>query len=426
LFAASFPAMTIDEKLDVMRRAAEVASNESSAQPIMAELLTAYVRYRATDSRAWLLLGDALRKLWRFAEAERALREAAQLPDGDTQASAVARIGMLFKHVGHRAEAEMWFAKATADAYGASQGWIWIARGANLAVAGQFSEAEQCHRRAAEFEDYRDEAQLNLGYVLRAQRRYHEAVLAFGEALSITPDYPEAREALEGLSGMEEAMDLAVAINGDDFNHADSDLLERARVEAKAASGKLGADVCSVELMAAYVPRRPWDSFAVYLLGDSLRVIGRQAEAQRILADALELAPTEYRSYILARLGMIESDFGKHVEAEALFTRAIADAGEQTPAWVWSCRGANWVATGKMDSAEKCYRHAIVADADVQDQVDAYFNLALVLRSERRYAEAGEVLQNVLRLSPDHHGARDVLEGMHGVFEAIELAASLG
>lgn len=115
---------------------------------------------------------------------------------------------MLHQDRGCQAIAERWFALASRDEATADLGWFWIFRGANLALAEAFEEAEQCHRRASQLPGDPDEAFLNLGYVLRAQRKYADAEAAFEQALDLTPDYPEAEKALAGLRQLPSAFSL--------------------------------------------------------------------------------------------------------------------------------------------------------------------------------------------------------------------------
>jgi tetratricopeptide (TPR) repeat protein len=415
--------MTSDDKLDEILLAAESASESPGSEPLVAELLSSYLLQRSRDYEAWLLMGDTLRGLWRFREAEDALHRVRIGASEELQASAMIRLGMVMRDTGRRAEADEWFAEGIRNRRLGEHGWVWILRGANLAVAGEFGEAEASHRRATELEGYRDEAYLNLGLVLRAQRRYHEAASAFEQSLSLCPDYVEAREALDGLSGIWAALELAARIATEDLGAANSDLLEAARTEGKAASEKPAAEAVAAELLGAYVSRRPWDAYATYVLGESLRVVGRNHEAKRVLCEAAESAPNEYQSNIVARLGMIDKDLGNHVEAEALFQRAIAGCGGDAPAWMWNCRGANLVAAGDRKLAETCFRHAINGEGDTDDQRDAHYSLARILRSERRYGEAAGLLAKVLERWPGLIEIQDVLRGVESALEVAQTSA---
>jgi superkiller protein 3 len=199
--------MIIDDELDRIRTWARAASDDDRPA-VVAELLSVYVQHRPLDEFAWFLYGDALRELGRFVEAEAILLRV--LPDAppNRRADVMARLGMLKGDHGSLDEAETWFEQAIADEFGRSKGWIWILRGANLAVAGRFDEAIFCHRQATLLPGDRDEAYLNLGYVLRAKCEYSEAIECFQAALELTPDYAEAKTALDGLADIIAAAEI--------------------------------------------------------------------------------------------------------------------------------------------------------------------------------------------------------------------------
>lgn len=201
-----------DDELDRMFDWARTALRESGREAIAIELLSAYVSQRPLDNYARYLLGDALRAVGRVAEAEHALLQSLSEASEKSRARIMAALGMLKARHGSLDAAEEWFRRATSDDVGRDKGWMWIMRGSNLAVAGRFDEAAECHLRAAQLPGDPDEALLNLGYVRRAQGRYADAIDAFRKALEITPDYPEAKTALEGLGEIFSAMELAASV----------------------------------------------------------------------------------------------------------------------------------------------------------------------------------------------------------------------
>jgi Flp pilus assembly protein TadD len=83
-------------------------------------------------------------------------------------------------------------------------GWLFVLRGANLAKLGYFEEAKACHLQALELTSHPDEVLLNIGYVLRAQRRYAEAGDAFSQANTMSKGCPEATAAIRSMEGLEE------------------------------------------------------------------------------------------------------------------------------------------------------------------------------------------------------------------------------
>ena len=196
-----------EEMLDDIRERAKQA-NKLGHEAEVVELLHAYLPHRPGDGYMWYLFGDALRIIGLMEEAERALSTALDL-EPEKRAQILTRIARLHNSAGRYIEAERCFAEACLDTEFGAYGWLWIMRGANLASATHLSAAEECHRHAITCDEShfdRDEAYLNLGYVLRAQGRYAEAAAAFQAALTLTPDYPEAATALSSLTGIEEAI----------------------------------------------------------------------------------------------------------------------------------------------------------------------------------------------------------------------------
>ena len=174
----------------------------------VAELLAPYVRHRATHGYAWFLYGDSLRAIGLVHEAERALTRAQDLCP--RQPWPRVRLGMVKEQLGHRDAAEADYAAVADHVDVAAAGWFWIVRGANLAAVSQLTSAERCLRRALTCDGVdAAEAQLNLGYVLRAAGRYAEAAAAFTAVLTASPTDPDAVAASATLDGVADAAALA-------------------------------------------------------------------------------------------------------------------------------------------------------------------------------------------------------------------------
>ncbi len=194
----------LDELLNQAKQA-----HEQEREAIVAELLGPYLERRPTDDYAWFLFGDSLRVIGLTDEAERALLKAVELSPGPDWVLQLT-LAHLYKDSGNHVEAERWFELAAEDESAAEQAWFWVLRGSNLASHGQFKHAEKCFRQAVALgDDNRDEAMLNLGYVLRAQGRYVEARRLFRQALDINPDYVLAEKAIQSLDGIEKAIAFA-------------------------------------------------------------------------------------------------------------------------------------------------------------------------------------------------------------------------
>lgn len=189
----------LDEIFSISDKEAE---NDHRAAHVV-ELLQPYLQLRPNHGRAWFLYGECLRIIGRSQEARDALLKALEFAPEKTKSNILGRIGFLCRQHGTPMEAEKWFKQATEKSQ--KIGWVWILRGANLAIMGEYEKALDCYQKALNLEDIdRDEVFLNMGLVLRAMKKYNEAILAFQEALKINPTYQEAQWNLEGLFDIEE------------------------------------------------------------------------------------------------------------------------------------------------------------------------------------------------------------------------------
>ena len=201
--------MPHDEVLVELRSEAKAASQEGREAAVI-ELLTPYLQWDADDGYAWYMLGDALRIVGRFAEAERALLKALELAPDAGRPYALSRCAMLYKEVGRYSDAERYFSELAENTEWSRFGWFWILRGANLASLGDFQQASEYHRKATTLEDVdADEAWLNLGLVLRAQGKYPEAMNAIRKSIEIDPTSAAAKEALQSMDGVDNAIAAA-------------------------------------------------------------------------------------------------------------------------------------------------------------------------------------------------------------------------
>jgi tetratricopeptide (TPR) repeat protein len=193
-----------DDPLLAVREGAVVAYREER-EAVVIELLAPYLQSNPHDAYAWFMYGDALRVVGRSSESEKALLQALEL-ETSKRTYICSRIASLYSEMGRHADAERYYAEVTSDPAWQSHGWAWILRGGNLAALGNFTLAEECHRKAIEVGDCDvDEAWLNVGLVLRAQRRYAEAIDAIRRSIEIDPSSDMARKALRSMEGIDAA-----------------------------------------------------------------------------------------------------------------------------------------------------------------------------------------------------------------------------
>ncbi len=180
---------------------------EAGREVACLEISQVLVKARPKVSRYWYMYGEGLRYVGQHVEARRALRRAlrlsADMPKAVTQIAIA--LAASYEVDGKFGKAEAFYALAL-EAQPRAPGWFWILRGANYAAWGKFEAAERCHRRATRMKSAdRDEAYCNLGYVLRAQRKYSEARKAFQRALKWNPDDSAAKRGLASLDGVDSA-----------------------------------------------------------------------------------------------------------------------------------------------------------------------------------------------------------------------------
>ena len=200
---------TPEEILDeIYRRAKKASEEEVDQEAIVADLLKVYLEYNPERSFAWYLYGDACRIIGRKESAYQALIKVFDLAPPKGKVMVAASLGRLIQAQISPPEAKKWFRIAT-DMSDNSTRWAWIDRAANCQRLGDFEEAIDCLETAIKLDvEEKDEAFFNLGLVYRAQGEYEKAQNAFRKALEITPDYPEAQSALDGLNGISEALSL--------------------------------------------------------------------------------------------------------------------------------------------------------------------------------------------------------------------------
>lgn len=163
------------------------------------EMADEYTRAFPDRADGWIVFADGLAGVARYREAEAALRRAGRLIGGDRRWFVAAQWGHLYREKHDERSAERWYRKAIA-LHPSTGTHIFL--GASLAKQGRFSEAKRHHRRAIQLaanagHDAPEEAHYNLGLILRAERRYEEAVEHLMKALGLDPKYRMAREALQ-------------------------------------------------------------------------------------------------------------------------------------------------------------------------------------------------------------------------------------
>ena len=252
-------------------------------------------------------------------------------------------------------------------------------RDANLSLAlryhraGHFDNASEIYRRLHAC-DRRDSEVIFLMGVLCCDLRAFESACRFlDEALSITPEFPEARS------------QWVVALNG----WADDKILANQPNEAK-------------QLLHRALEIMPDDPVALRNLGRVALMQEDPATAETRFAASLLLSGDH--AYALNWLGLAQLKQAKFIEAEVSLRRALQMQPDLDQAR--TNLGLVLHRLGHYAQAQVCFQDVLRRDARCPN---ARINLALTLRIFGRYHAARDELEAVLR---DHPGDIDALSNL--------------
>lgn len=164
------------------------------------ELVRDFLRDYPDHPTAELELGCCLVTMARYDEAREVFMKFIRTAPKDKLQWAYAEMGHLYDAKGDYSRAANWYRKAIQQRPGYASFHVYL--GGVLAQSGKLDEALDAHRRAIRCRTgCRDEAYLNLGYILRSKEQYTEARRCFKKALDIDPEYREAHDALADVEG---------------------------------------------------------------------------------------------------------------------------------------------------------------------------------------------------------------------------------
>ena len=193
LTTRSILAMSVVTRLEQL-----IAANQAGRPALVVELGRLVLAEQPDLVPALMIYGVALSSLARHAEASVVFEHALRIAPPEEYRRIYQELGHLHCACGELREAEDAYRRAIATAPQDASPYIYL--GAMFARMGRLEEAEALHRDATQCIDgCRDEAWLNLGFVLRAQGRYLEALECFRQVLSLDPDDANAAAAVADL-----------------------------------------------------------------------------------------------------------------------------------------------------------------------------------------------------------------------------------
>jgi predicted O-linked N-acetylglucosamine transferase (SPINDLY family) len=230
----------------------------------------------------------------------------------------------------------------------------------------------------------------NLGLVLLALGRPHQALAAIRSALERRPAYPEAFNALGNAQELLGTRDEAI------LSYEKALRLRPGYAEAHVNLGKARQERGDFDLAKACYERalafNPYCAEALNNLGNLLRVRGALDEALRSLDRALACKPNYAEAYNNKGVVLLMK---QEVEPALVAFRCALAINPEFPAALASY-GSALVAQGKFDDSLDFFRRAIALDPNC---VQAYNNLGATLLQLNTLDEAIEAFERAIELS---------------------------
>lgn len=171
--------------------------------------------------------------------------------------------------------------------------------------------------------------------------------------------------------------------------------------------------VLAIETLKPYLKKNPMHAFAWYLLGDSLRIIGRYNEAKVALFKALKLDDKGGIGPIQSVIAHLYDAIGNYPEALVWYEKLGKNKEYASFGWYWIVKGGCYSKLNKFKKAEKCFRKSLTLnDVDIDE---AYLNLGYVLRAQSKYKESLKMFKKVLTLDAKSQLAKEGIISLEGV-----------
>ncbi len=167
------------------------------------------------------------------------------------------------------------------------------------------------------------------------------------------------------------------------------------------------------EIAKQYTGKYPKSVWGWVALADILVHLAQYKAAQRALSHAEKLAAPQDRGHICVQWGHLFNESCDLRKAEGWYRRAIEDKAT-TSRLVFL--GAVLAKQGCFADAKRCHQRAARLATSPPDE--AYFNLGLIFRAQRRYSEALRCFDRAIAIDPKYNWAA---EARNDVQRAIKL-----
>jgi tetratricopeptide (TPR) repeat protein len=197
-------------KFDELYKMAKKADREDRPAEAVELFKSVFAFNQSLSAYARLRLADNLRVIGRFAEAEKVF---AEIPIDDVPTDKLWLVdlhrGQLFLDRREFGSAVSSFERALERNPASTVPYVYLA-GAHARLEEPMKAIEVL-QRGIKAEGDRDEVYLNLGYNYRTLGQYQLAAEAFSNALEVTPDYKEAKEAFQDVTSALSAVEIEAA-----------------------------------------------------------------------------------------------------------------------------------------------------------------------------------------------------------------------
>lgn len=165
-----------------------------------------------------------------------------------------------------------------------------------------------------------------------------------------------------------------------------------------------GDIACHHELAREYTRRYPLNVAGWLSLAEVFIRFARYDDAASALYRAKRLARSSkrYRALVLTTLGELFMERGRKARALRYYREAAVLRPTTNTLVLLGCALAR---TGALEEAKRCHRRA--ARLATHNPDEAYYNLGLILRAERRYEAARSYFDLALEHDPEYELARD-------------------
>ncbi|MEO1035111.1 MAG: tetratricopeptide repeat protein [Pseudomonadota bacterium] len=188
--------------------------------------------------------------------------------------------------------------------------------------------------------------------------------------------------------------------------------LTKAKLRLALRKSQAGKTVEAAQILEEVAKFDPQGGYVWVEYARVLKELRRFDEAEVAFKRALRYAPKERKTHVLASLGLLYEQTRGYAAAVESYREAIAHMYAPV-AWVHILYGNALFMLGDVAAAEEIF--CLAASVDSEERVEAYENLALIYRSQKKYEDAMRHAEKALEICPDSEVAKSVATSLDGI-----------